>query len=92
MLPTFSAYLDLIRLAAAVVVFCAHASAPPISGGLLWQMVGVSQEAVLIFFCLSGFVIGYSVDVAHGGLRSFVINRAARIYSVAIPALILISF
>jgi len=87
--PTLSAYLDIIRLGAAIVVFLDHASYSQISGGFLWRFQSIGQEAVLAFFVLSGLVIGYTVNSRNDNLRTFAISRTARIYSVVIPALIL---
>ncbi len=84
-----SIYLDAVRLSAAILVFLSHAAWQQSSGGLLWQLLGHGREAVDVFFVLSGFVIGYAVDGREPDALSFGINRAARLYSVALPALIL---
>jgi peptidoglycan/LPS O-acetylase OafA/YrhL len=42
-----------------------------------------------VFFVLSGFVIAHVVDTKEHGPREYAVSRMARIYSVAIPALIL---
>jgi len=86
--PT-SLYLDLVRFAAALVVFLSHAAGSKFSGGLFWQLIQFGGEAVVIFFALSGFVIGYVVEHKDKGPREYALNRTARIYSVAVPALIL---
>jgi peptidoglycan/LPS O-acetylase OafA/YrhL len=46
-------------------------------------------QAVDVFFVLSGFVIAHVCATRERDVRSYVVSRAARIYSVAIPALIL---
>lgn len=84
-----SIYLDLVRLLAAALVFLSHASWQQNSGGLLWQFTGHGREAVDVFFVLSGFVIGYAVDGRELTARAYGVNRAARLYSVALPALAL---
>jgi peptidoglycan/LPS O-acetylase OafA/YrhL len=48
---------------------------------------GLGAEAVDVFFVLSGFVIGYATDSRERTPLTYAINRLARIYSVAIPAL-----
>jgi len=48
-----------------------------------------AEGAVAVFFILSGFMIRYVTSVKYGDLRRFTIDRAARIYSVAIPAIAL---
>jgi peptidoglycan/LPS O-acetylase OafA/YrhL len=84
-----SLYLDLMRFAAAMAVFFFHASQRYISGGLFWQFSGMGQEAVVVFFVLSGFVIAYSCDVKHGDLSDYLVARLARLWSVVLPALLL---
>ena len=84
-----SLYLDLVRLMAAFVVFLDHYSMRGLSGGLFYQLAPFGAEAVTVFFVLSGYVIGYAVDTREKSAREYLINRAARIYSVALPALVL---
>lgn len=84
-----SVYLDGVRFTAAMVVFLGHASNPPISGGLFWQLYPYLQTAVMIFFVLSGYVIGYVVDNRESTPQSYFSSRIARIYSVVLPALII---
>ncbi len=52
-------------------------------------MASTGVQAVDVFFVLSGFVIAHVCATREHDLRSYVISRAARIYSVALPALIL---
>lgn len=84
-----SLYLDVCRFLAAVMVFVSHAANRQISGGFLWQIGGFGEDAVAVFFVLSGFVIGYVTDVRETDARSYAVNRLARLYSVALPALVL---
>ncbi len=82
----FSLYLDAIRFLAALLVLFYHANwiyRP----GILFTSLG--HEAVVIFFVLSGFVIAYVADTREQDFRGFMVARGARIYSVAIPAIIL---
>ena len=51
-------------------------------------LAGYGHEAVIAFFVLSGYVIAYVSTVRETDLFSFVNSRASRIYSVAVPALI----
>jgi peptidoglycan/LPS O-acetylase OafA/YrhL len=46
-------------------------------------------QAVDVFFVLSGFVIAHVCATREHDLRRYIVSRAARIYSVALPALIL---
>lgn len=84
-----SIYLDLVRFSASMIVMFGHLAGERFSGGLLWQFGPFMDDAVIVFFVLSGFVIGFVVDKKESGLESYAIARAARIYSVTLPALLL---
>lgn len=86
---TLSLYLDAMRFTAAIVVFLCHAGTMRISGGLLHQFQDYGQYAVDVFFVLSGLVIAHTVQTKEFGARSYVVNRAARIYSVVLPCIAL---
>lgn len=83
-----SLYLDAWRLLAALTVFIGHVSGQRFTGGLFWQFGPYMGEAVAVFFVLSGFVIGYATDRAQGTAKAYAVSRLARIYSVALPALV----
>ena len=85
--PQFSVYLDLLRFVAASLVFFEHL--PGRCGGYFWQLSGWGHEAVVFFFVLSGFVIGFVVFEKKQGARDYWVSRSARIYSVALPSLLL---
>lgn len=59
------------------------------TGGLVWQVVPMMDPAVMIFFVLSGYVIAYTSSTRENNPTSYFVSRAARIYSVVIPALAL---
>jgi peptidoglycan/LPS O-acetylase OafA/YrhL len=84
--PGFSIYLDLIRFSAAIEVLLSHLG--PVFG---WHGLGVAygHEAVVVFFVLSGYVISYAATVKDRTFGIFAVSRFTRIYSVAIPALLL---
>jgi peptidoglycan/LPS O-acetylase OafA/YrhL len=84
-----SLYLDLSRFGAALVVFLTHARFEKWTGGFLWQIEPFGPRAVDVFFVLSGFVIAYVTDRREGDGRTYAISRLARIYSVALPSLLL---
>ncbi|PKO88938.1 MAG: hypothetical protein CVU18_05795 [Betaproteobacteria bacterium HGW-Betaproteobacteria-12] len=84
-----SIYLDIVRVSAALIVFFGHISGQRLTGGVLWQFGPFMDDAVVIFFVLSGFVIAHVVSVREQSLQSYAIARAARMYSVALPALFL---
>lgn len=83
-----SAYLDLIRFSAAMVVFLGHLAGTRFTNGLFWQFSNYMDEAVTIFFVISGLVIGYVVLGRGESRDDYVVARVARIASVAIPALL----
>jgi peptidoglycan/LPS O-acetylase OafA/YrhL len=84
-----SLYLDIIRPLAAFIVLFSHVSDDNLTGGQLKFMSATGVQAVDVFFVLSGFVIAHVCATREQDARSYVISRAARIYSVAIPTLIL---
>ena len=84
-----SLYLDLLRFLAAFVVLLQHFSWGHFSGGLLWQVRPYGAQAVMVFFVLSGYVIGYVTDQPGSTPRRYAAARLARIYSVALPAVLL---
>ena len=85
----FSAYLDLVRFLAAMVVFLGHASGIHWTAGFLWQLGPYGDTCVVIFFVLSGFVIGYVSDEKERTPDAYLTSRVARLWSVVVPALAL---
>ncbi len=83
-----SLYLDLVRVSAALVVFFGHLSGQRLTGGVFWQFGQFMDDAVVVFFVLSGFVIAHVVSLREIDVHQYVIARAARMYSVALPALL----
>lgn len=83
----FSLYLDFLRLLASFIVFTGHARGfllPSIDlGPFSW-----GREAVAVFFVLSGFVISHVVSCKEADWRTYLAARLARIYPVAILAII----
>jgi peptidoglycan/LPS O-acetylase OafA/YrhL len=86
---TTSVYLDLVRFLAAVAVLLTHLAYPRFSGGLLIEWRTFGNDAVMIFFVLSGYVIAHTAATRDRELGTFVLNRFARLYSVALPAIVL---
>jgi peptidoglycan/LPS O-acetylase OafA/YrhL len=86
---TFSAYLDTVRFAAALVVFFGHAATGYMTGGLFWQFSLHGDTCVILFFVLSGFVIGHVADNKDNTWQLFLSSRASRLWSVVLPALLL---
>src|SRR4051794_17257355 len=89
-----SIYLDLVRVVAALLVFVHHLSldfgcyARPEAGCVLVPY-HVGHSSVVLFFVLSGYVITYVAHERERTLSAFALARVARIYSVAVPALVL---
>ena len=82
-------YLDIVRVLAALVVFTAHYSSARLTGGVLWQLQPYGHIAVMAFFVLSGLVISYVTTEKEATLSSYSIARLARLYSVAVPAVLI---
>ena len=91
MRATTSVYLDLLRFTAAAVVFFGHAYPQRLTGGVpgLWRFGSLGNDAVMVFFVLSGFVIAYVVDRKERTFAGYAISRLARLWSVVVPALLL---
>ncbi len=89
MTNALSLYLDALRFGAAFTVFLSHYAVGRISGGLLWPVTPYGRTAVLVFFVLSGFVIACVTEARERSLEDFALSRAARLYSVMIPAFIM---
>lgn len=87
--PKFSAYLDVVRFSAAMVVFLGHAAGKMWTGGFLWPLGVYGDTCVVVFFVLSGFVIGYVCDTKELAWQPYAVNRFARLWSVVLPALAL---
>jgi len=84
-----SAYLNLIRFSAALVVLGDHISSRRLSGGFLWQLQAFGHDAVIVFFVLSGFVIQHIVTNSERTLLDYSAARLGRLYSVVLPAIVL---
>ncbi len=87
----FSVYLDLLRFGAAMMVLLFHIKNLQMGPESLLKLIpSRGHDFVILFFVLSGYVISATVDRKRNqSLRDYSLDRMARIYSVAIPALIL---
>jgi peptidoglycan/LPS O-acetylase OafA/YrhL len=84
---SFSTYLDLLRFTAALLVVLEHS----VLLGILPRvpvLTDLSHESVVVFFVLSGLVIAASSLRPEMTWRDYIATRAARIYCVAVPALV----
>jgi peptidoglycan/LPS O-acetylase OafA/YrhL len=84
-----SLYLDFLRFSAAMVVFFSHIASQDLTNGFLWQFKAYAQTAVMIFFVMSGYVIGFVTHEKEKNLTDYAIARVSRLWSIVIPALIL---
>ena len=85
---SFSIYLDLLRAIAALLVVFYHYSNQVAVGAASHSFPKVGQEAVMTFFVLSGFLICHAAEKRKQTFVEFACKRAARIYSVAIPGIL----
>jgi peptidoglycan/LPS O-acetylase OafA/YrhL len=101
----FHPQLESLRGLAAFIVLLHHALGGAISigdpglphsiraFGLLWTFLFNGGSAVILFFVLSGFVMGLNVDLENGltaGLYlKFLVRRVFRLYPVVLVSIIL---
>ena len=85
----YSLYLDVLRFSAAMVVFFSHVASQDLTNGFLWQTKAYAQTAVMIFFVMSGYVIGFVTHEKETNITDFSVARVSRLWSIVIPALLL---
>jgi peptidoglycan/LPS O-acetylase OafA/YrhL len=85
----YSLYLDILRFSAAMVVFFSHVASQDLTDGFLWQFKAYSQTAVMIFFVMSGYVIGFVTHEKESCIKDYAVARVSRLWSIVLPALIL---
>lgn len=86
-----SFFLDLLRVAAALVVFVGHCSQYWFHDGFP-LIARLRHGSVVVFFVLSGYVIAYSTLSKAQSLKTYTVARLSRLYSVVLPALLLTFF
>lgn len=84
-----SALLDVFRFLAAMLVFFHH-SEHVFHSAWLSPLASFGHDSVVFFFLLSGFVIAHTTKNKDRDLRDYAVARLARIYSVALPSLLLV--
>lgn len=99
------AFLDLIRFSGALLVLFGHARGlllegignvehPTVFIRALYFASGLQHEGVVMFFVVSGFLVGGSawrlIAEDRFAFPPYLINRFARIYLVYVPALLLV--
>ncbi|MCX4030037.1 acyltransferase [Endozoicomonas sp. SM1973] len=87
----YSIYLDLCRFLAALAVVLSHIKQYQfLSPEISQYLPSAGRDAVIIFFVLSGFVIAYTTDRKQPTISEYLTDRATRIYSCALPILLLV--
>ncbi len=94
--------LDLIRAASAVVVMCGHLRnallpdfenlvSPGLALKVFYLVSGMGHQAVIVFFVLSGYLVGGSVIRAGANFSwsHYAIIRLSRLWTVLVPAILL---
>ncbi len=98
-----SIYLDVVRFGAAFLVLLSHLAYSRFTGGgySFLREYNQGSDAVVLFFVLSGLVIAYTTDAKrgvasgdsnsgqNGDMSLYVVSRFSRLYSVALPAIVL---
>jgi len=89
--PRFSYHLDLWRFLAALIVVLSHYAYPRFTEGYssFIREYNMGSDAVVVFFVLSGFVISFAALEKDKTAGRFAFSRMTRLFSVAIPALLL---
>lgn len=85
--PNLSVYLDLLRYVAALMVYLFHAG--HFAHYKLPFFGTYGSLGVAVFFVLSGFVIAFSSSGKRRDIVDYFIARFARLWSVALPAILL---
>ena len=84
----FSVYLDLVRFLAACLVYLYHSNQRWLVEPIL-PASRYGHSSVIVFFVLSGYVIAYITATKERDWQSYAASRLSRVYSVAIPAVVL---
>ena len=86
-----SVYLDLVRIAAVILVFLSHAKRPDFGSNstLLATLGQYGQEGVALFFVISGVVIAHVATTRERDVWDYAVARLSRLWSVVIPAILL---
>jgi peptidoglycan/LPS O-acetylase OafA/YrhL len=87
-----SVMLDFVRSLAALTVFVSHWASGIVTGDTSRHgfIEGLGFPGVLVFFVLSGYVISWASQTRETSARSYIVARAARLYSVVVPVLLLL--
>lgn len=86
--PETSLYLDLVRLAAVLLVLISHARRDAFTHGFLTPLGLFGQEGVATFFLLSGLLVAQAAARTRS-LVDYLIARLSRLWSVSLAAILL---
>ncbi len=78
----------MVRFIASFLVYVYHSNQRQIVADIL-PASNYGHSSVIVFFVLSGFVIAYITDTKERAWVTYTASRMSRVYSVALPALIL---
>lgn len=84
----FSVYLDAVRFVAAFLVYVYHSNQRLLIADIL-PASHYGHSSVIVFFVLSGYVIAYVTDTKERQWHIYAASRLSRVYSVAVPAVLL---
>ena len=92
---TYSKEIEQYRGLCALMVMVSHGFVHPemLVNNFKWpvylEYIGAGFLSVLIFFCISGYVIGINYDRSHFSIKDYLKKRAVRLYPIYIFAIIL---
>ncbi|NYE59465.1 peptidoglycan/LPS O-acetylase OafA/YrhL/predicted ATP-grasp superfamily ATP-dependent carboligase [Duganella sp. 1224] len=86
--PAFSTYLDLVRIASALLVVLYHSNIRLLIADKL-PLSTHGHAAVIVFFVLSGYVIAHITSTRETTPLEYWSSRLARFYSLALPTVLL---
>jgi peptidoglycan/LPS O-acetylase OafA/YrhL len=81
--------LDIWRIVCATLVVLSHAGQLGLLPFIGSSLMAASHHAVIIFFVISGFSVAYSADKVDCDSIQFLAARLSRIFSIAMPAILL---
>jgi peptidoglycan/LPS O-acetylase OafA/YrhL len=87
-----SVYLDALRFGAALLVLFGHVQLQVEASGPLGLLGSLAHQGVVVFFVVSGFLVGGKLlnnPITPPFLTRYAVDRASRIYTVTIPAILL---
>lgn len=85
-----SIWLDTLRVWATITVVLSHVAYPRFTRGdyIFIRELNLGSDSVIVFFVISGMVIAYAAG-RDAKLTTYAFNRATRLLSVLLPALLL---